>query len=194
MFTQLFIPFVLILLFLIYYKNQKNEVTTVKSNVDNRHYLVQNKKDKEGAADLLAQVRIKLSDFVNKLKEKYPEDERVDRLFRKFQPEKISEGNVDSNYTTYTLNKGEKIVFCLRTRDAQDKLHKLNLILFVAIHELGHIMTISQGHTEEFQDNFKFITEEAVKLGTYKPENYRQNPVNYCGIKVTDLPLDDSFF
>ena len=102
-FTQIFIPFVLILLFLIYFKNQKSEVITCKSDIDKRHYLVQNKKDKKEAANLLAKVRIKLVELVDKLKKKHEnKDERVNRLAMKFQPEKISEGNDNSNYTTYT--------------------------------------------------------------------------------------------
>jgi hypothetical protein len=193
-FTQLFIPFVLLLLFLIYFKNKGTEVTTVKSDVDHRQYLVQNKKDKKEAANLLASVRIKLVEFVDKLKVKHPKDERVIRLAQTFQPDKISEGNEDSNYTTYTLNKGEKIVFCLRTRDQQDDLHELNLIVFVSVHELAHVCCLSQGHTEEFQEIFKFLIEEAVELGIYQPEDFRSNPVNYCGLDITDTPLGNERF
>ena len=193
-FSQLFIPFVIILLLIIYFKNSNGEVTNVKSHFDGRVYVVQNKKDKKDAAELLAKTREKLMSLIEGLKQKHKDDERVDRLSTKFQPDKISEGNEDSNYTTYTLNKGEKIVFCLRTRDKNDNLHDLNMITFVAIHELSHIMTKSTGHTEEFQQNFEFILKEAVALGLYKPENYRENPTNYCGIPVTDTPLNDSYF
>ena len=193
-FSQLFIPLVIILLLIIYFKNSNGEVTTIKSNFDGRVYVVQNKKDKKNAAELLAKTREKLISLIEGLKQKHKDDERVDRLSTKFQPDKISEGNEDSNYTTYTLNKGEKIVFCLRTRDKNDNLHDLNMITFVAIHELSHIMTKSTGHTEEFQQNFEFILKEAVALGLYKPENYRENPTNYCGIPVTDTPLNDSYF
>ena len=193
-FVQLFIPLVLLLLALIYIKNQKSEVTSIRSSIDHKTYIVQNKKDKQQAADLLAQVRTKLITFIDQLKQKYKDDERVDRLATKFRPDQISEGNDDSNYTTYTLNKGEKIVFCLRTRDKQDNLHEMNMILFVALHEISHIMTKSQGHTEEFQDNFKFILEQAVEFGIYTPENFRENPQTYCGIQVTDTPLSDKYF
>lgn len=194
MFAQLFIPLILVLLFLLYMKNSKGEVTSIKSTVDNRSYIVQNKKDKKDAANLLAQVRFKLVNLIDGLKNKHSEDDRVTRLVSRFNPDRISEGNGDSNYTSYTLNKGEKIVFCLRTRDTQDHLHHLNLIVFVAIHELAHVMTKSQGHTPEFNDNFKFLIETAVDLGVYTPENFRENPTTYCGIAVTDTPLDDSYF
>jgi len=181
-------------LLLIYFKNSNGEVTNVKSHFDGRTYVVQNKKDKKDAAELLAKTREKLISLVDGLKQKHKDDDRIDRLSTKFQPDKISEGNEDSSYTTYTLNKGEKIVFCLRTRDKNDNLHDLNMITFVAIHELSHIMTKSTGHTDEFQKNFEFILKEAVDLGLYKPENFRENPTNYCGIPVTDTPLNDSYF
>ena len=193
-FTQLFIPFVLLLLLLIYVKNKKSEVTSIRSTIDHRQYIVQNKKDKQQAANLLAEVRTKLISLVDGLKKKHEKDERISRLASKFQPDQISEGDTSSKFTTYTLNKGEKIVFCLRTRDHQDNLHDLNMISFVAIHELAHIMTLSQGHTEEFQKNFKFLLEEAVDLGLYRPENFREKPQNYCGISVTDSPLGDKYF
>lgn len=112
----------------------------------------------------------------------------------KFQPNNISEGGKDKSYTTYTLNKGEKIVFCLRTRDNTDQLHNINLLLFVAIHELAHIMTLSTGHTPEFQKHFSFLLKEAVDFGIYQPENFRANPTTYCGIPVTDTPLPESIF
>ena len=194
-FTQLFIPLILLLIILLYVKNQKSEVISVRSTVDHVAYIVQNKKDKQQAADLLAQLRIKLIEFVNGLKSgKVKDDDRVKRLVDKFQADKISEGNEDTNYTTYTLNKGEKIVFCLRTRDKNDNLHDLNMILFVAIHEMGHICTLSTGHTEEFQKNFKFLLEQAVEMKIYQPVNYRENPTTYCGIAVTDTPLEDKHF
>ena len=193
-FTQLFIPLMLVLIFLIYMKNQGTEVTSIKSKVDNRSYIVQNKKDKQQAADMLARVRLKLISFADKLQSKHPDDDRVKRFISRFQPDKISEGSKSNNYTTYTLNKGEKIVFCLRARDSEERIHKLNLIVFVAIHELAHIMTNSQGHTPEFQDNFKFLIEEATDLGLYTPENFRENPTTYCGIDVTDTPLEGKYF
>jgi hypothetical protein len=184
----------LLLIFFIYLKRKGTDVTVVRSSVDNKKYIVQNKRDKHEAADLLANIKIQLVNLVDGLKQKHASDDRVERLATKFNPDKISEGTRDNNYTSYTLNKGEKIVFCLRTRDESDRLHSLNLLLFVAIHELAHIMSKSQGHTPEFQENFAFILKEAVDLGIYKPENFRANPTTYCGIAVTDTPLGDDHF
>jgi hypothetical protein len=65
--------------------------------------------------------------------------------------------------------------------------------MFVALHELSHIMTKSVGHTKEFWDNFKFILQNAIVIGIYNPVDYSKDPKSYCGIQVTDTPLKDMF-
>ena len=67
---------------------------------------------------------------------------------RKYNPNNFSETGKDSKYTSYSVNKGEKIVLCLRSRDGKDRLIDENTLTFVSIHELAHIMTKSVGHTE----------------------------------------------
>ena len=65
----------------------------------------------------------------------------------------------------YTLNKGEKVVFCLRARGEDDRVHDLSMMTFVAIHEMGHITSISEHHSAEFKSNFSWLLENAVKAG-----------------------------
>ena len=62
--------------------------------------------------------------------------------------------------------------------------------MFVALHEITHIMTKSIGHTEEFWRNFKFILQESVELGIYTRDEYSKNPKKYCGIEITHSPLE----
>ena len=68
----------------------------------------------------------------------------------------------------------------------------LNTITFVALHEMAHIITKSIGHTDKFWKNFKFLLQQAIKLGIYKKVDYSANPKTYCGMKVTDTPLVDN--
>ncbi len=185
---------ILIYVFFIYIKQSDTEVAMVKSSLDGTEYLVQNKPDKEQAANALASIKSELSKFMQYLGQNKGKHKSIETLLSRVDLNKISEGNEDSNYTTYTLNKGEKVVFCLRTRDNNDHIHRHNLLMFVAVHEMAHIMSLSEGHTEEFNKNFAFLCEEAVKCGIYKPEDYRSNPVNYCGIEVTDTPLNGQHF
>jgi hypothetical protein len=61
--------------------------------------------------------------------------------------------------------------------------------MFVTIHELAHIMTLSIGHTKEFWSNFKFLLKASVKVGIYDNVDYSKTPQPYCGIEVNDSPL-----
>ena len=173
------------------YRNSHEEVTLVKSKVDNREYLVQNKGDKNAAADLLANVKINLTKLVKHCENKYKRRSDVRRMVERFNPDAITESSHKNKYTSYSINKGEKIVFCLRSRDSKQKLIDLNTIMFVAIHELAHVMTLSTGHTEEFWKNFKFLLAESVGINIYKEVDYSKQPKRYCGLTITHTPLND---
>ena len=152
----------------LYIDLKNSNLVYVRADLDNNLYLVRNVEDKERAANLLASVRQKLQRLVDYCVKKYPDKDNVARLKTKFRPENIEESEAGSKYTSYSVNKGEKIVFCIRSKDKEARLEDENLLMFVAIHELGHIMTQSTGHTEEFWDNFRFLLKEAIKLGIYK--------------------------
>jgi predicted metal-dependent hydrolase len=64
--------------------------------------------------------------------------------------------------------------------------------MFVAIHEMAHITTVSIGHNKEFWDNFKFMLENATELGIYDPVDYAKKPQEYCGMKIHDNPYYDA--
>ena len=175
-----------------HFEHLTNEVTYVKSNVDGREYLVRNLPDKQEAADLLARIRYKLMKICSSMKEKYPDDDAVIRMNEKFNPDNIVEAGKNNQYTSYSINKGEKIVFCIRQKTEKEELVDENTITFVAIHELAHIMTKSVGHTDEFWSNFKRLLKESLPLSVYTQENYTKDPKEYCGIQVTDSPLDNN--
>jgi predicted metal-dependent hydrolase len=173
------------------YRSTYEEVTFVRSSIDNKDYLVQNKSDKHEAADLLATVKGNLTKLVAHMRDKYPGRSDVKRLVRKFNPDAITESSYKNKYTSYSINKGEKIVFCLRSRDEHQKLVDLNTIMFVAIHELAHVMTLSTGHTEEFWKNFQFLLQDAVNINIYNEVDYAKKPKEYCGLTITHTPLND---
>ena len=173
-----------------HYEHLSQDITFCKSDIDDKEYLVRNMEDKKEAANLLSKIRIKLEKLTSLMKQKYPNDISVLRLSKKFNSNNISESGKGSQYTSYSVNKGEKIVFCIRQKDSKESLVEENTITFVAIHELAHIMTKSVGHTPEFWDNFKRLLKEAINENLYTKEDYTNNPKEYCGIKVTDSPLD----
>jgi predicted metal-dependent hydrolase len=182
----------LILIYLIWDTYFSNEVEYVRSTVDNEMYLVRSLPDKQEAADLIAKIRGRLETFVDHLTKNKSDDERVKRIQENFRADKISEGSENAKYTSYSINKGEKIVLCIRSRDEKKKLVDLNTMMFVVLHELAHIATVSIGHTPEFWDNFKWILKEAVGTNTYISQDFRSKPVEYCGIQITDNPLHHS--
>lgn len=181
------------LFLIIYYFSEKwnSDLVMVQSTVDQHYYQVRNLPDKQDAADLLARGREQLKQLVQKLQQHYPKDNRVKLLKNRFRPEAISEisGHTNPKYTSYSVSKGEKIVFCLRSRDNKQKLITLQTFLFVAIHELAHVMTISVGHTKEFWDNMRFLLANAIVWKMYTPINYSKKPEPYCGLNITSSPL-----
>ena len=197
-FTTFFLVLVCITIFYVYLENKASDVTYV--NVNKVEYLVRNLPDKEEAALLLSKIRSNCSKIVETLftesnnnKNKYDEDtnKAIKRLKKNFKPNNISESSPGNAYTSYSINKGEKIVFCLRQKSGpnKDELVDINTMMFVAIHELGHLMSKSIGHTAEFWDNMRFLLEKGIKLGLYEHIDYSKQPEDYCGIKITDTPL-----
>lgn len=194
-FFSIFVIFFTIFLLVSYYQSKYGEVILVLSKVDGREYLVRNSKkyaDSEEAADMLAKVRNKLVDLTNYLEKHDGNSKCVKRLLKNFRPDNITESGKSNKYTSYSINKGEKIVFCLRSRDKDEKLIDINTITFVALHELAHVMTKSVGHTQEFWTNFKYLLKVSIKIGIYKYQDFRTKPEKYCGISITDTPYQES--
>jgi len=65
----------------------------------------------------------------------------------------------------------------------------VNTVMFVTLHEMAHLMTVSSGHTQEFWTNFRRLLQDAMKAGVYTQINYSRSPVEYCGMMITDSPL-----
>jgi hypothetical protein len=176
----------------LYYEGFSNDVDYVISELDGRKYLVRNLPDKANSSNLLALIRLRLIKLVEHCHIKYPNDERIKRLVTKFNPDNISENSASSKYTSYTVNKGEKIVMCIRQRNNKNELVDINTMMFVAIHELAHIMTEQVGHdSPEFWDNMRFLLKialsEELQLYNYQPFHIKPEP--YCATMITDTPL-----
>ena len=182
---------ILIICLKIYSESDAYNLKCIISNVDGETYCVRDRAKLEIAADLLAEVTQKCKDLVIHMGKTFPENEDVIRLVQKFNPNKISETLPTSEYTAYSENKGEKLAFCLNTTKKGNKLIDINTLTFVALHELAHIMTKSEGHKQIFWQHFKFLLEEAKKINIYVPVDYKKDPEPYCGMNITDNPLYD---
>uniref|UniRef100_A0A6C0KM80 WLM domain-containing protein n=1 Tax=viral metagenome TaxID=1070528 RepID=A0A6C0KM80_9ZZZZ len=166
----------------------------VKSNEDGRSYRVRDMPDKQQAADLLARVRRKISNLYNTLRDKFPSKPQIKQWIQNFEPsaERFMESTPDAEHTSYSVNKGEKIHLCLRQREGQNEsLVEENVMVFVALHEMAHVITPTLGHGPDFWNNFGWLLKQAEAQGIYQYQDFKAHPVSYCGLNITDSPAYD---
>ena len=175
------------------YKQGVHDMAYVESTVDRERYLVRNLPDKQEAADRLARTRGKLLRLMTALRQSNPDKPLVAQILRNFDaaPSRFSESTPDASYTSYSVNKGEKVYMCLRQRNEREELVDENIITFVAIHEMAHIGTHEIGHTQLFWNNFAWLLQRAEEIDIYEYTNFSAHPVEYCGIHITDQPTYD---
>ena len=190
-FGYILIAFVIIISIKMYRESDMFQLKCIISDVDGKQYCVRERAKLELAADLLATTTTNMKSLVDDVNEKFPDRDNVRRLVKNFNPKKVKEILPTSKYTAYSENKGESLTFCTTKTREGDSLIDQNSLTFVALHELSHIATKSVGHTTEFWENFKFILENAVDIGIYKPIDYKNNPKGYCGMNITDNPYYD---
>jgi len=184
--------FIVIISIYMYWDSDAFQLKCIVSTVDGNKYCVRDRSKLQDAADLLAKITDKSKNLVEFMKEKHPNDDRVQRLVSGFHPQKVMETLPTSEYTAYSENKGEKIAFCLnKKRKGEDQMIDEHTLMFVAIHELSHVCTKSIGHKTEFWDNFKFLLENAKEAGIHDPSDYKEKPTEYCGMKINDNPYYD---
>lgn len=105
----------------------------------------------------------------------------VKRRFRK----------IDKRFGNIPIRKGKKsytedkrsITLCIYDYDNQ-KYYDMNSIMYVALHELSHMITKASGdesHGKEFMENFSMLIKHAESLKIYDPK--KPMPHMYCGIK-----------
>jgi hypothetical protein len=89
----------------------------------------------------------------------------------------LREGNA-----AYTENK-TSITLCLKNPQ-NNQYYDMNTIMYVALHELAHMVSKSRGkgdeHNAEFRENFAVLLEKGQNLGFYNPS--KPMPSTYCGV------------
>ena len=192
MYGFIIILFIVLIALKMYTDSDDFNLRCIVSTVDGKKYCVRERNQIQKASNLLATTTEKLGYLVENVGQRYPDRENVKKLVKNFNPTTVKETLPTSEFTAYSENKGEKIAFCLnKKKHNNDNLIDSNTLMFVAIHEIAHIMTTSVGHTEEFWNNFKFLLENAVELKLYTPVDYKKEPEGYCGMDITDNPYYD---
>jgi len=187
----------LILIFLIlyifyYYSYYKDNLVIEKATIDNKEYWVRNVKDKSIAANTLATIKINIQKLVTYFKDNkslFKKDtEYIKNLIDRTKEINIMETPSDEEHTSYTINKGEKIVLCLRSKFLNN-IHDMNTIMYVVIHELAHVACPEYGHTPLFKKIFIFLLKQSEKINIYKSIDYRIKPQDYCGMTINEFIL-----
>lgn len=178
--------FTLILLLYLSIDNSKRVLTP--STDQSKQYLVLEHMDAPASADMLNQVHQRIQILLAYLSENrnhYPNDiPYIDQLLNNSSKIKLTEASHKSRHTSYTINKGEEIAICLR--DSQDRIHDINTIMYVTIHELAHVACPEVGHTPLFRHIFVFLLRRSIQLGIYNQVNYQKTPQDYCGIVIRE--------
>jgi hypothetical protein len=159
----------------------------VKSKLNDKYYLVKNTKNSQEVADTLALLCIRSKKLIKFVENDKKFSKNVSNLAKRYTT--LSE-NIDLMATSYTINKGEEVAMCITARDSKEKIYDENTLMFVCIHELAHIGCDTVGHNEEFQEFFKFLLKQAVICGVYTYKNYSTSPQEYCGMRITNNPLN----
>lgn len=189
----LFIIIIFIILYYIFNKIYKyDNLVKVKSTIDNHYYWVRDKPDKTAAANTLAKIKINIIKLVNHLKtniNNFPNNmDSIKNLIKRTKVINIMETPADEKYTSFTIDKGKAIYFCLRSKLIEN-IHDMNTLMYVVLHETAHIACPEFGHTPLFKEIFKFLLEQGSEIGIYKPIDYRIYPQSYCGMVISEFLL-----
>lgn len=185
------IALVFIILFILIKKKFKS-INYVKAN-DGLNYMVYPSADEIEKANLLSELINKLFRLKTHLVEKNSDEKwskYISLLNKNFNETKTSiyETDPSSNFTSYSVNKGEELAFCLRCKDT-NKLHDINTLMYVGLHEISHIACPEIGHGDLFKEIFKYFCLEAININIYKAQDYSVNPVRYCGMNLNSSIL-----
>ena len=170
-----------------------------QESFNGEQYLVRNLEDKDKAADTLSQIKSnlkKLSEYITEISNKSNDErgifikEYINNINNKFDFIIFRESTDNSKFTSYSINKGEEIVFCLRSKN-DDKIHDINELMYVAIHEIAHVGCPEIGHTPLFRRINKELLKYAIECGVYKYKDYNSSPEDYCGIELTNNILNN---
>jgi len=182
---SILISMIVILIYIFLFIN-RNNVIYVKSKTGNK-FLVHKDNFKNEKADLLEQITEKmfiLKNHMTKNINNFPEYKNyIKQLDENLSKEStaINETDPSSNLTSYSVNKGEELSFCLKSKK-DGSIHDINLLMYVAIHEMAHIACPEIGHGNLFKKIFRKLMEEAIKIGIYKKVEFAKNPIEYCGM------------
>ena len=116
-----------------------------------------------------------LTRFIEEFKKEDPMLYKIRNKMRPLHPEMVDHIILLEDTKSYTINK-KKVYLCLK--DENGDYYDDNMLMFVAIHELAHVLCDEIGHTDKFQNIFQDLLNKAADLEIYDPS---VAPIqNYC--------------
>jgi len=181
------ISIIIIFIYIYFFLNKKNFISIESYN--GTKYMVYNDNLNKDKANLLATIVKNMCILKNYLiknidtKELIEYKSYIKQLDNNFNENRTSiyETDPTSNLTSYSVNKGEELSVCLKSKN-DGKLHEINLLMYVIIHEMAHFACPEIGHGDLFQKIFKKFIEVSIKLKIYSYEDYNEKPIEYCGM------------
>lgn len=187
MYESIFIAMIIIFIYIYLFSNKNNLKYITAFNGEHFTIYSDTPENEKTKVDLLATIvenMYKLKKhLIDNAKEFTEYAEHIEQLNENFNETRtqVLETNFDSDLTSFSVNKGEEVSFCLKSKKTKE-IHDLNLMMYVAIHEMSHFACPEIGHGNLFKEIFKFFIEEAIKINVYKKVDFAQSPVEYCGM------------
>ena len=196
------ILFILVIVFFNRYYYDGTE--QFKSTLDGRNYRVRIDSNSQLKADLLAFINFKLNILVDELANDPTQNSNipVQRLINNWRRGvTIKEIGYMESDAAYVINK-QNMSFCLQdgpepgNKPKTKSFADTNLITYVCIHELAHIMSVETGHGSEFIQNFQYLLSYAKNIDYVNPftgnteklytslNKVKETSDNYCGVKL----------
>jgi hypothetical protein len=118
----------------------------------------------------------KLRELKEKIKPLFSKNKKYNGILSSLNERDIlSEITLYKGDKSYTINK-HKVFLCLK--DENNNYYDNMMLTYVLLHEISHVLCNSIGHTEEFNDIFQALLEEASDMGIYD-KNF-EIIQNYC--------------
>ena len=191
----------ILLIIIINYTYLYDDTDWFTSNVDGKAYRVRNGRTdiKQIKSNLLANLNKKLNFIIENLSNEENKTTEVDRLITKWNRGIVIKeiGRMETD-AAYVINK-KYLSLCLKNlcnyTSCNNTIDNINLLTYVGIHEMAHIMSEEIGHGDEFKSNFKFLLDYSKKLNIYDPILKKEYPVyielvklntpeSYCGVSI----------
>ena len=116
-----------------------------------------------------------VSQCIDYYQEQDPKILEIKKKLAIIEPKTVHNLRFFANNKSFTINKS-RVNLCLK--DKEGNYYDDNMLMYVALDELAHVMCDEIGHTDKFHEIFDKLLEKAAAHGIYDPSI---PPIsNYC--------------